>query len=76
MEDERFVLKNNELLNTELRIFALIRLGITDSSKIAGFLHYSTNTIYSYRTRIRNKARVPREEFDDMVMKIGRISKI
>lgn len=75
-EDERFVLKNNELLNTELRIFALIRLGITDSSKIAGFLHYSTNTIYSYRTRIRNKARVPREEFDDMVMKIGRISKI
>lgn len=76
MEEERFVLKNNELLNTELRIFALIRLGITDSSKIAGFLHYSTNTIYSYRTRIRNKARVPREEFDDMVMKIGRISKI
>lgn len=76
MEDERFVLKNNELLNTELRIFALIRLGITDSSKIAGFLHYSTNTIYSYRTRIRNKARVPREEFDNMVMKIGRISKI
>jgi len=76
MEEEHFVLKNNELLNTELRIFALIRLGITDSSKIAGFLHYSTNTIYSYRTRIRNKARVPREEFDDMVMKIGRISKI
>ncbi|RZF60096.1 DUF6377 domain-containing protein [Sphingobacterium corticibacterium] len=76
MEEERFVLKNNELLNTELRIFALIRLGITDSSKIAGFLHYSTNTIYSYRTRIRNKARVPREKFDDMVMKIGRISKI
>ncbi|TYR37779.1 hypothetical protein FXV77_00350 [Sphingobacterium phlebotomi] len=76
LEEERFVLKNNELLNTELRIFALIRLGITDSSKIAGFLHYSTNTIYSYRTRIRNKARVPREDFDDMVMKIGRINKI
>lgn len=74
-EDEKLVLKPHEVLSTELRIFALIRLGITDSSKIAGFLHYSTNTIYTYRTKIRNKAAVPREEFDEMVMKIGRIKK-
>lgn len=74
-EEERFVLKNNELLNTELRIFALIRLGITDSSKIANFLHYSANTIYNYRTRVRNKAAVPREEFESFVMKIGAITK-
>lgn len=70
-ENERFVLKPNELLNVELRIFALIRLGITDSSKIANFLHYSANTIYSYRTRVRNKAAVPRDQFEKMVMKIG-----
>ncbi|WP_165021623.1 DUF6377 domain-containing protein [Dysgonomonas sp. ZJ279] len=71
LEKERFVLKPNELLNTELRIFALIRLGIVDSSKIASFLHYSANTIYNYRTRVRNKAAVPREEFELLVTKIG-----
>lgn len=76
LEDEQLVVKPNEVLNTELRIFALIRLGITDSFKIANFLHYSTNTIYTYRTKIRNKAAVPRDEFDDMVMKIGRINKM
>ncbi|MFT3995141.1 MAG: DUF6377 domain-containing protein [Dysgonomonas sp.] len=74
-KEERFILKHNELLNVELRIFALIRLGITDSSKIASFLHYSANTIYSYRTRVRNKAAVPRDEFESLVMKIGVIKK-
>ena len=73
VEEERFELKQNELLNTELRILALIRLGITDSSKIASFLHYSANTIYNYRTRVRNKAAVPREEFESLVIKIGAI---
>lgn len=75
LKDEQLALKPNEVLSTELRIFALIRLGIHDSSKIASFLHYSTNTIYTYRTKIRNKASVPRDEFDEMVMKIGRIKK-
>ena len=70
-EDERFAPKPHEM-SPELRIFALIRLGITDSSKIATFLHYSTNTIYNYRTRVRNKAIVPRENFEEMVMKIGK----
>ncbi len=70
-EEERFVLKPNEM-NPELRIFALIRLGITDSSKIASFLHYSTNTIYNYRTRVRNKAIVPRDQFENRVMKISK----
>lgn len=69
--EEQFVMKPGELLNVELRIFALIRLGITDSSRIARFLHYSANTIYSYRTRVRNKAAVPRDEFENMVVKIG-----
>lgn len=40
-------------LSTTLRIFALIRLGIEDSSKIAEFLHYSVNTIYNYRAKIK-----------------------
>lgn len=75
LEEERFILKPKELLNVELRIFALIRLGISDSSKIASFLHYSSNTIYSYRTRVRNKAAVPRNEFEKMVLKIGSIKR-
>lgn len=62
-------------LNTELRIYALIRLGITDSVKIAQFLRYSVTTIYNYRTRIRNKAIGERDEFEDKVMQIGKIEK-
>jgi DNA-binding CsgD family transcriptional regulator len=74
IEDEQIVLKQGELLNTELRIFALIRLGITDSVKIAAFLRYSLSTIYNYRTRARNKAVVSRSDFEEMVMRIGLIS--
>lgn len=73
LEDERFMLKDDETLNIELRIFALIRLGISDSSRIAQFLHYSANTIYTYRTRVRNKSAVSREKFEQEVMKIGLI---
>ncbi|RZJ73249.1 DUF6377 domain-containing protein [Flavobacterium sp.] len=69
--DEQISLKPAELLNTELRIFALIRLGITDSVKIAAFLRYSISTIYNYRTRARNKSAVSRDEFETMVMNIG-----
>ncbi len=72
--EEQIIVKQGELLNTELRIFALIRLGITDSVKIAAFLRYSLSTIYNYRTRARNKAIVSRNDFEEMVMKIGLIS--
>lgn len=72
--EEHIVLKQGELLNTELRIFALIRLGINDSVKIAAFLRYSLSTIYNYRTRARNKAAVSRNDFEEMVGKIGLIS--
>lgn len=64
-------LKKGELLNTELRIFALIRLGIKDSAKIAVFLRYSVSTIYNYRSQLKNKARGPREEFENQVLLIG-----
>jgi cell division protein FtsB len=70
-KEEPVSLKPGELLNTELRIFALIRLGITDSVKIAGFLRYSISTIYNYRVKARNNAIVARDEFEERVMKIG-----
>lgn len=62
------------LLTTELRIFALIRLGINDSVKIAEFLRRSVSTVYNYRVKMRNAALVDREDFEKQVMKIGRLS--
>ena len=59
--------KQENRLTTDLRIFALIRLGIEDSSKIAEFLHYSVNTIYNYRARIKNGAIDNREQFENRV---------
>ncbi len=70
--EEQIILKKDEMLNTELRIFALIRLGINDSSNIAKLLRYSVNTIYNYRVKIKNKA-IHREDFEKQVMQIGAI---
>ena len=65
--------KEDNRLTTEIRIFALIRLGIEDSSKIAEFLHYSVNTIYNYRARIKNGALDNRESFERRVKQLGLI---
>lgn len=70
VEEERIRPKPGELLSPELRIFALIRLGITDSNKIARFLRYSLNTIYIYRSKVRNKALGDKNLFDQEVMRI------
>ena len=69
-ENEQIRPKKNNTLNTEIRIFALIRLGITDSSQIAEFLHYSVNTIYNYRAKVKNKARISREDFEEVIANI------
>src|SRR5690606_20187547 len=61
-EEDQIKLKDNELLNTDLRIYALIRIGISENEKIAQILEYSVNTIYAYKTRIRNKSIVPNDE--------------
>lgn len=62
--------KSGELLTAELRIFALIRLGVTDSNRIAHFLGYSLTTIYNYRSKMRNKARCNKEDFEEQVMRL------
>lgn len=72
--EERIVLKKGELLNTELRIYALVRLGINDSVKIAEFLHMSPQTVYNNRLKTRNKAIVPKNEFVDHVRRLGKNS--
>ncbi|WP_146212801.1 DUF6377 domain-containing protein [Dysgonomonas alginatilytica] len=75
MDNEQIILKKGESLNNELRIYALIRLGIDDSSKIANFLGYSVNTIYNYRAKIKNKAKISREDFEWTIKKIGTFRK-
>lgn len=69
--EQRVEQPERDRLTTVLRIFALIRLGITDSSKIAEFLHYSVNTIYNYRAHTKNGALEDRESFENRVRKIG-----
>lgn len=63
-------LTEDQLLNTELRIFALIRLGISDSEQIGRMLGYSINTIYTYKTRVKNRSVLPNEEFEARVLAI------
>ncbi len=70
--EEAIIPKKDGCLNAELRIFALIRLGINDSEKIAKFLRYSLPTIYTYRTKVRNKASGDRNQLETDLMKIGR----
>lgn len=69
-EDGRVAPKAGELLNTELRIFALIRLGVTDTNSIAHFLGYSLATVYNYRSKMRNKAVGDKDKFEQEVMRI------
>lgn len=69
-EGAEIVPKGDDILTPELRIFALIKLGITDSSRIASLLHYSANTIYNYRAKTKNKARGSRDSFEDAVRNI------
>ena len=70
-KEARIEPKKGELLTTELRIFALIRLGIRDSSKIAALLRYSATTIYNYRSKIKGHTLVSREDFEERIKTIG-----
>jgi hypothetical protein len=74
-DEDRIVLKEGEILSTELRIYALVRLGINDSTKIANSLGYSVSTVYNYRTKMKNKAKTPREDFERLVKRIGAFRK-
>ncbi|MBU2914246.1 MULTISPECIES: DUF6377 domain-containing protein [Reichenbachiella] len=69
-EGECFKPAKGEILSTELRLFALIRIGIRDSDRLAGILGYSVNTIYAYKNRIKNQSLIPNNEFEAEVMKI------
>lgn len=69
--EERFELKKNELMNTPIRIFALIRLGITHHDTIAEILDCSINTVYTYKNRTILRSDLTTEEFYEALMKIS-----
>ncbi len=71
--EARFQLPQGRL-NTPVRIFALIRLGITDMTQIAGFLHYSVQTVYNYKSKVKKMSVLPPEEFEEKVKKIGTLA--
>ena len=70
-EDARIVPPAGRL-TTELRIFALIRLGVDDSKKIAAMLDYSVSTIYNYKVSVKNAALGDRDKFEEQVKMIGK----
>ena len=71
-KEEVYNLKEGTL-NTELRIFALIRLGINDTNQISEFLRYSLRTIYNYRSKVKAKSVIENDEFEAKIMQIGSI---
>ena len=72
-EHEQFTLPRENVLTTEQRIFALIRLGISNHNTIAKVHNFSVNTIYTYKTKIRNKSALTTEEFDKAILGIKSI---
>lgn len=66
--------RERKTLTSELRVFALIRLGFSDSATIARMLRYSINTIYNIRSKAKNKSVVSKESFESLIMKIGTLS--
>ncbi|WP_165045519.1 DUF6377 domain-containing protein [Dysgonomonas sp. ZJ709] len=70
-QEERYAVNNDKILNQELRVFALIRLGITDSNKIATFLHYTLRTIYNYRSKVKSKVLNQEIDFEEAIRHIS-----
>ncbi|WP_321333679.1 DUF6377 domain-containing protein [uncultured Bacteroides sp.] len=73
LPEERIELKSDGQISTEMRIFALIRLGITDSNCLAKFLRCSLQTVYNYRSKIRTKTINKEEHFEEKIKTIGSI---
>jgi len=67
--EEKIVLQEGEMLNSDLRILAFMRLGIDDTTRVAQILNYSVNTIYAYRNKLKNKA-ICRDTFESDIQAI------
>lgn len=72
--EERYLINDSQTLNQELRVFALIKLGVTNNNQIATFLHYTLRTIYNYRSKVKSKAIQSDESFEINVQNLGNFS--
>jgi DNA-binding CsgD family transcriptional regulator len=72
--EERYLINDSQTLNQELRVFALIKLGVTNNNQIATFLHYTLRTIYNYRSKVKSKAIHSDESFEIKVQNLGNFS--
>ena len=69
LPEAQIQLKEDNELTPTLRVAALIRLGVTESAKIAGILSYSPQTIYNYRSTLKNSA-IDKEHFEENLQKL------
>ncbi len=69
-EEDHITFKSGGTLTPEIRIFALIRLGITESERIAKFLDFSVSTVKNYKTKAKNRSIVPNDIFEQKIMEI------
>lgn len=72
-EEHRIGFESDGRLSTEVRIFALLRLGISNPVEVAKYFNISVNTVYVYKTRVKSHARVPKAEFDDYILAIPKL---
>lgn len=75
-EGEQIVLPDENHLNTDLRILALMRLGISDCEKIADFLHCSVQSVYNSRRSVYSRLSIPMKDFKELVPKLGNASRL
>lgn len=69
-QENRIHIADGGTLPTEVRIFALMRLGIVDTALVAKYLNISQNTIYVYKAKVKSKTFVPKDDFDSYIMRI------
>lgn len=69
-EEHHINVDSNGELPTEVRIFALMRLGLDNPTEVANYLNLSVNTVYVYKTKVKSKSTLGKTEFDEAIMKI------
>lgn len=75
-ETDKVTVSSDGHLTPEIRIFALIRLGINENEKIAKLLDFSISTIKNYKTRVKNKSLIPNDLFEQEIMKIESVKTV
>ena len=71
--EEQMSINDEKGLNSYMRIYALMRLGIQDTESIAAILNFSVDSVYTYKSRLKKKMNVSIEEFEKQIMKVSSV---